>query len=265
MRRVAAVTHKLSGVPGATSALVAGRLPTRGRGAAVLCYHDVGTDPQNRTDYYLGPELFRSHLEWIHAWGLTVVPLAEIVDRHAAGRELDGLVAITFDDALHGVLEHAAPILEAHRAPATVFVVTDVTGVDPPFWPGATRTLRPDELRALCASGLVRLGSHTATHASLPDVAPELRARELADSRARLADLTGTTVDLFAYPFGHHDAPSEAAVLTAGYRAACTFTFGRVRASTPATAMPRFCIGPTHDRFRLARQLARAANAWPAA
>jgi peptidoglycan/xylan/chitin deacetylase (PgdA/CDA1 family) len=263
MSRIGAVAHTLSGIPGAATAVAAGRLPVRGRGAAVLCYHDVGTDRANRTDYYLGPDLLRAQLEWIRAWGLTIVPLAEIVDRHAAGRELDGLVAITFDDALLGVLEDAAPILEEHRAPATVFVVTGVVGVDPPFWPGAARTLRADELRALCASGLVTLGSHTATHASLPDVSPADRARELADSRAWLVELTGADVDLFAYPFGHHDAASAAATVAAGYRAACTFTFGRVTATTPAGALPRFCIGPAHDKFRLARQLARAAAAWP--
>jgi peptidoglycan/xylan/chitin deacetylase (PgdA/CDA1 family) len=262
MGRAAAAVHKLSGVAGAATALAVGRLPVRRRGAAVLCYHDVGTDPTNRTDYYLGPERFRSHLEWIRGWGLTIVPLAEIVDRLAAGRDLDGLVAITFDDALVGVLEHAAPILEAHHAPATVFVVTDVVGVDPPFWPGAARTLRPDELTSLTASGLVTLGSHTATHASLPDVAADVRTRELTDARAWLEALTGAPVDLLAYPFGHHDPASEAAAAAAGYRAACTFTFGRVTATTPPTAIPRFCIGPTHDRFRLARQLSRAARAW---
>src|SRR3954470_1238601 len=119
MSRLAAIAHKVSGVPGAAGALVADRLPVKGRGAAVLCYHDVGTDPANRTDYYLGPDRFRSHLEWIRGWGLGIVPLAEIVDRLLAGRDLDGLVAITFDDALLGVLEHAAPLLEEHRAPAT--------------------------------------------------------------------------------------------------------------------------------------------------
>ena len=262
MNRVAATAHKLNGLPGAATALTIRRLPVRGRGGAVLCYHDIGTDPANRTDYYLGPELFRSHLEWIDAWGLTVVPLAELVDRHAAGRNLDGLVALTFDDALLGVLEHAAPILEAHRVPATVFVVTDVVGVDPPFWPGAARTLRPDELQTLCASGLVTLGSHTATHASLPDVDPDERTAELRDSRAWLESLTAGPVDLFAYPFGHHDAASEDATRAAGYRAACTFAFGRFTPSTPALAIPRFCIGPDHDKFRLARQLARAASAW---
>src|SRR5690349_7868842 len=95
-RRRESVVDKLSGIPGGAAAVAVDRLPVHGRGAAVLCYHDVGTDPDNRTDYYLGPDLFRAHLEWMRAWGLTIVPLAEIVDRLGAGRELDGLVAITF-------------------------------------------------------------------------------------------------------------------------------------------------------------------------
>ena len=262
MSRGSAVARKLSGIPGAVAARSAGRLPVAHRGAAVLCYHDVGTDASNTTDYYIGPDLLRAHIEWMRHWGLTIVPLAEIVDRLAEGRDLDGLVSLSFDDALVGVLEHAAPILQSHHVPATVFVVTDVVGAEPAFWPGAARTLRPDELQELGTSGLVTLGSHTRSHASLPDVDPDARARELTDSRAWLEELTGSPVDLFAYPFGHHDAASETATVAAGYRAACTFTFGRVTASTSPTAIPRFCIGPTHDKFRLARQLARAATAW---
>jgi hypothetical protein len=97
MGRASAVARSVSGVPGAVTALTFGRLPVRRRGAAVLCYHDVGTDPANHTDYYLGPDRFRAHLQWIRAWGLTVVPLGELIDRLAAGRDLDGLAAITFD------------------------------------------------------------------------------------------------------------------------------------------------------------------------
>lgn len=66
------------------------------------------------------------------------------------------------------------------------------------------------------------LGSHTATHASLPDVDPDPRATELRASRAWLESLTGAPVDLFAYPFGNRDAAGEAAARAAGYRAACT-------------------------------------------
>ncbi len=256
------VVDKARGIPSA-AVTVAGRpLPSTGRGAAVLCYHDIGTDRTNTTDYYVSPDRFRSHLEWIRAWGQTFVPLAEIVDRLLAGRDLDGLVAVTFDDALLGVQEHAVPILHALGVPATVFPVTDVLGVVPPFWPGAQRTLSSDELAALADSGLITLGSHTASHASLPDITPEDRARELATSRATLETVTGGPIDLLAYPSGHHDHDTEAAATAAGYRGAFTFSFGRVTAGTNPFAIPRFCIGPMHNKFRLVRQLGRPPTAW---
>lgn len=227
----------------------------------MLCYHDVGADPTNATEYYISPTLLGHHIRWIRDWGFTFVPLAEIVDRLESGRDLDGLVAVTFDDALVGVGALAAPLLEAHRVPATVFVVTDVLGVDPPFWPGAARTMTEPELRKMSASGLLTLASHTATHASLPEIDPARRIAECERSRAWLRDRGGLD-DLLAYPFGHHDPASAATTRSAGFRAGFTFTFGRVDASTDPMAIPRFCIGPRHDRFRLARQLTRPAAAW---
>ncbi len=237
-------------------------LPIRGRGAAVLCYHDIGTDPTNATDYFVAPALLAAHLDWVREWGYTIVPLAEIVDRLLAGRDLDGLLAITFDDALVGVLDHAAAILESAGAPATVFVVTAVLGIDPPFWPGAARTMTADELATVTASGLISLGSHTAHHVSLPDIPTGVRDAELVDSRAMLLALGARDADVLAYPSGHHDAATQGAAADAGYRAACTFSFGRVTPRSDPMAIPRFCIGPAHDRFRLSRQLARVARAW---
>ncbi len=256
------VIDKARGVPSAAITFGGRPLPSRGRGAAVLCYHDIGTDRANTTDYYVSPERLRSHLEWIRSWGQTFVPLAEIVDRLLAGRDLDGLVAVTFDDALLGVQEYAAPILHTLGVPATVFAVTDVLGVAPPFWPGAQRTLSRAELAALADSGLIALGSHTESHASLPDIAPEDRARELDASRTAMEPLTSGPVDLLAYPSGHHDDDTEVAAAAAGYRGAFTFSFGRVTAATNPFAIPRFCISPAHNKFRLVRQLGRPPTAW---
>lgn len=253
---------KLRGVPAALLTRLGRPLPTQGRGAAVLCYHDIGSDPTNATDYFVPPELLAAHVAWVQEWGYTIVPLAEIVDRLLAGRDLDGLLAITFDDALVGVADHAAAILEAAGAPATVFVVTEVLGAAPPFWPGAARTLTIDELGAVTESGLLTLGSHTAHHVSLPNIPPSDRAAELVDSRATLLALGARDADLLAYPSGHHDPATERAAADAGYRAACTFSFGRVTTGSDPMAIPRFCIGPDHDRFRLSRQLARVAGAW---
>ncbi len=256
------LTRQGRGIPSAAAARLGRRLPVRGLGAAVLCYHDVGRDPANGTDYYLSPERFRDQIEWIRDWGLSIVPLTEIVDRLLSGRDLDGLVALTFDDALAGVAEHAIPILVELNVPSTVFVVTDELGVDPPFWPGAARTLTADELVALTRTGLVSLGSHTQHHVSLPDVDPTVRAAELGASRAALDDLTGAATDFLAYPSGHHDEDCERASAAAGYRAAFTFTFGRVTRATDPFAIPRFCMSAEHDRFRLARQLARPLSSW---
>ena len=259
---IGTLTRKGRGIPSAAAARLGRRLPVRGLGAAVLCYHDVGRDPANRTDYYLSPERFRDQIEWIREWGLSIVPLAEIVDRLLAGRDLDGLVAVTFDDALAGVAEYAIPTLVELNVPSTVFVVTEELGVNPPFWPGAAQTLTADELVGLTETGLVSLGSHTQHHVSLPDVDPAVRATELGGSRTSLYDLTGTTANLLAYPSGHHDEDCERASAAAGYRAAFTFSFGRVIPTTDPFAIPRFCMTAEHDRFRLARQLARPITSW---
>lgn len=258
---VPALAQKRHGLMDTARALAGRPLPTAGNGAAVLCYHDVGTDPANQTDYYVSPTQFRAQLEAIASWGLRFVDLGDVVDRLGAGASLDGLVAVTFDDALVGVRYHALEILHDLGIPATVFVVTEVLGVDPPFWPGAAPTLDADGLRALDTAG-VRLGSHTLTHPSLTDLDEETLRVELVRSREALEDLTGNAGDVLAYPFGHHDGRVRTAAREAGYRAACTFSFGRVTAGTDRYAIPRFCMGSQHHRARLAYQLARPSWAW---
>jgi peptidoglycan/xylan/chitin deacetylase (PgdA/CDA1 family) len=227
----------------------------------VLCYHDVGTDPANTTNYYVSPAQLREQLEAIASWGMTFVALDEIVDRLVRGASLDGLVAVTFDDGLVGVRDHALDILRDLSIPPTVFVVSAVQGVGPPFWPGAQRTLRADELRALSASG-VRLGSHTLTHPSLPELDDRALRDQLVRSREDIEAITGGPCDLLAYPFGHQDPRVREAARSAGFTAASTFTFGRVEPTTDRYLIPRFCMGPQHHRARLAYQLSRPAWAW---
>lgn len=255
------MARKRQGVVGGAAALMGWPLPVVGRGAAVLCYHDVDSDRTNSTDYVVSPTRLRAQLEAIASWGLRFVDLKEVIDGLERDTPLDGLVAVTFDDALVGVLDHALDVLLDLGVPATVFVVTDVRGVDPPFWPGAQRTMNAEELQALCAVG-VRLGSHTRAHTSLTETDDPRLRDELVRSREELEEFTGKTCDVLAYPFGHHNARVRLAAVEAGYRAACTFTFGRVTAHTDRYALPRFCMGPGHHRTRLAFQLARPSRAW---
>jgi peptidoglycan/xylan/chitin deacetylase (PgdA/CDA1 family) len=91
----------------------------RASGAVVFTYHDIDDEPANATNYLATPDRFRSQLRSVMAWGLRFVELGELCDRHSRDESLDRLAAISFDDGLHGVYEHALPILRELDVPAT--------------------------------------------------------------------------------------------------------------------------------------------------
>ena len=107
------------------------------------------------------------------------------------------------------------------------------------------------------------LGGHTRTHASLPSLTSSERADELSGCRADLERLTGSSVDLLAYPSGHHDSAVRAATRDAGFRAAFTFLNGRVGGGDDAYRLPRLTMGAHMTPHRLAYHLTRSARSWP--
>lgn len=254
------IVPRLRGVAGAGRALAGSRLRTRG--AVVLAYHDVGDDSANSTDYYVSPAQLREQLTAAIRWGLRFVDLAELTDGLLAGRDVDGLASVVFDDSLVGVHHHALPVLAELGVPATVFAVSDGLGSSPPWWPGAARVMTPAELVETASLGF-RIASHTRTHPSLPSLTPDRLADELAGSKAALEDLAGAPVELFAYPFGHHDPAVRDAVAEAGYRAGYSFLNGRLTPGLDPFRLPRLNMWAGQGRARLAYHLARPPASWP--
>ncbi len=78
-----------------------------------------------------------------------------------------------------------------------------------------------EDIAAMRRDG-VTIGSHTATHVSLPMESPERVAAELATSRRALEQHLGEPVKHFAYPGGHFTAAVVDAVHEAGYQFAYT-------------------------------------------
>lgn len=71
----------------------------------------------------------------------------------------------------------------------------------------AGEILDAEEIAKMGASGLVRFGSHTATHFRLGGRnSAEVLEREIVGSRKYLQDLSGQAVDLFCYPNGETSA-----------------------------------------------------------
>jgi peptidoglycan/xylan/chitin deacetylase (PgdA/CDA1 family) len=230
-------------------------------GGVVLGYHDIVAEPTNEP-WSVTVDQFRAHLTVLRRLGLRVVDVNTIVDRLRNGESADGLAAITFDDALLGVYAHAFPLLRDSSVPATIFVVTAHLGVEPPWWPGVSRTMTADELSEVAAAG-IRLESHSRSHRSLLSLDDDELHEEVAGSRADLAQLIGEPPDLIAYPSGHHDGRVREVVQRSGFAGGFTFLNGRVTGAEDPLRLPRLTAGRHLSPRRLAYQLRRSAASWP--
>jgi peptidoglycan/xylan/chitin deacetylase (PgdA/CDA1 family) len=132
--------------------------------------------------------------------------------------------------------------------------------ISPSECSGARRFLNAAEIREMAASGIA-FGSHTVSHAILPQcLRPEIE-RELTDSKALLEDLLGITIDTLAYPDGQWSPEVESCAFSCGYRLAVTTKFRFMsprdrplrlpRVDCAAENVLRFFEGPcTQARFR---------------
>jgi peptidoglycan/xylan/chitin deacetylase (PgdA/CDA1 family) len=151
------------------------------------------------------------------------------------------VAAVTFDDALQCVFDHALPVLERHGIPATVFVPTGYLCGPAAWMPvgngadnGAGRVAARAALAAL-DPGRVKLGSHSVTHRRLPLLEATAIREELAVSRQTLEEITGAPVTMFALPYGACSAAVLAAAREAGYEQ----VFANVPVSVGPELQPR--------------------------
>jgi len=237
----------------------------------VLCYHAISESwpaPLSVT-----PHSLERQLRLLVARGYRGATFTEAVLAPPAPRTL----AVTFDDAYRSVLELGFPVLSELGLPGTVFVPTAFAGSEAPMaWPGIDhwldgpheRELRPmswDALRELAGSGW-EIGSHTHTHAHLPQLDDVPLSQELSHSRRECEQRLGVPCRSLAYPYSDHDRRVAEASRAAGYEAAGILR-GRPRRPDPLR-WPRIGVYHTDDlaRFRLkispAVRRIRSIRAW---
>jgi peptidoglycan/xylan/chitin deacetylase (PgdA/CDA1 family) len=105
----------------------------RGTGALVLMYHRVCELADDPFLLAVQPARFAEHLELLrrhwHPIGLT-----DAMRRLRKGTLPRRAVVVTFDDGYADNLHVAAPLLERHKVPATMFVTSGHVGADREFW-----------------------------------------------------------------------------------------------------------------------------------
>jgi len=174
---------------------------------SVLVYHTISAPPEPLPgDIDISREKFSRQLQWLSRWR-RVARLDETLPG-ASGR----LVAITFDDGYRDNLTVALPLLEKFDLPMTLFVAAGFVGRE--------GYLSAEELREISRHRLVTIGAHGLWHRDFGSL-PKAEARiELVESRRLLESITGTTVDLMAWPYGECNAELEELSKQCGYRAA---------------------------------------------
>ncbi len=178
-------------------------------GFRVLMYHAVGSAAAGDAlgIYSIAPDLFAQQIAALAAYdSASIVSLEQGL---AATEPLR--VAVTFDDGYRDNLYRAAPVLQKHGIPFTVFVCTGLMRQDPGNY------LAPGELRELAALPGVMIGSHGATHSRLTDLDDRTLREELVASKAGLEDATGRAVTGLSYPHGAVDHRVRDAAAAAGY------------------------------------------------
>lgn len=215
--------------------------------ALVVCFHSVGhgdsslvCPPEDFADYC---RLLSDHFE--------VIGLSALLDRLRDGRDISRCAVVTFDDGYEDNYTVAAPILEAHRMTATVFVATDFLGSDHQAWWDTehgieSRWMSWDDARDLRDRGF-EIGAHTCSHADLGAIAPREARREIVESVDRIEAELGERPTLFAYPFGGADNITDslrAYVGELGLRCCPSSDGGLVTPDADPLRLPRVPITP---------------------
>lgn len=199
--------------------------------ALVLMYHQVDT-PANSQErrFCTPPEEFMAQMAWLASAGYRMASIDELVG-HVTGKLSlpEKSVLVTFDDGFVGVLEHALPVLQQWKIPATLFALPDRLGKTNEWMlqRGFPRRalVSQAQLRLLADQG-VTIGSHTRTHVRLTEVPLEVAKKEVADSKLELEDVLGREVAHFAYPYGLFNDAVRDLVIDSGYRSACSTRSG---------------------------------------
>jgi peptidoglycan/xylan/chitin deacetylase (PgdA/CDA1 family) len=121
-------------------------------------------------------------------------------------------IVLTFDDGYADFYTGAFPVLEKHKMKATVYVMANFIN--------RAGYLTDKQIKALIASGLVEIGSHTLDHPDLRAMKKDLARKEIVDNKTRLEKEFGISAPSFAYPYGGFSKETIQMVKDAGYTSA---------------------------------------------
>jgi peptidoglycan/xylan/chitin deacetylase (PgdA/CDA1 family) len=221
----------------AVSRVVGALHPGPRAGLRVLLYHAVGSHvPHDTYGMSVTRQAFTDQMRWLREEsGFEIVPLHDGVEALTHGPTRATAVAVTFDDGFRDVVTHAAPVLERHAIPFTVFVAGGYLA-EPPV-PGLY--LDRAALRELSAVPAASIGAHGYSHRPMTRFTTPALDEDLQKSRAALVEIGVKDARSMSYPYGAADARVAARAAAAGFAVGATSLIGINDGSTPLLRLRR--------------------------
>lgn len=214
---------------------------------SILCYHSVDDTPWNLS---ISSEMFDKQIKFLKS-NYYIATLDEVVDYISKGRRLPHkTVAITFDDGYTDNLKNALPILEKYNAPATIFVVGNLSNDNPTHLNNNLEILNKEDLYELEKSALIKIEWHSNNHKLLSRLSHDEIKKEIESDRG---------YSYFAYPGGHYSQNAISCLKSMGYKAAFSIKPGLVNVGDDLFLIKRNVIEKGQSfwefKFRLSKAL----------
>lgn len=152
-------------------------------------YHLIMEEPFN--DYsalFVRPEDFETQLDKLNEAGYSYMFASEYHNTNVPS------VILTFDDGYEDNYTTMFPILKAHHAKATIFLISGLLNTD--------GYLTTEQVKEMAASGYVYFGSHTRSHLDLRNLSEDNVREQFESSISAIEAITGQKVTAMAYPGG---------------------------------------------------------------
>lgn len=216
-----------------------GKFPHRVNRRVILLYHAVGSGPVS-----LPAQNFMRQMDWL-AEHATVESMESLVTRS----DVLGLrVALTFDDGYRSVYSVAAPVLEQHGFPATVYLSTGMIGESTHRASNSSLGHYPheeflvwQEVTELCRRGWT-IGSHGVDHVDLTKLTAEEVTQQLMVSRGDIETRLVRECRHFCYTWGRNNQKVRNLVSVAGYLSAVAAIHGALKNTSDRMALERIDV-----------------------